>query len=75
MGAYVSARKATAGAQRRRRAFMSTILFFDDVDGEITAAVREAGRVLRGLGAHVGRMAVPEVAEALGEQRPHKVPA
>ena len=44
-------------------------MFFDDVDTEITGAVREAGRVLRGLGAHVESLAVPEVAEAMGEQR------
>src|SRR6185436_4093946 len=36
------------GVKGLRLAFGET-LFFDDVDPEITAAVREAGRVLRGL--------------------------
>ena len=39
-------------------AFGETV-FFDDVAPEIEAAVREAGRVLRGLGAHVDSMATP----------------
>jgi aspartyl-tRNA(Asn)/glutamyl-tRNA(Gln) amidotransferase subunit A len=56
------------GVHGLRIAFAETV-FFDDVDPEIAAAVREAGRVLGGLGAHVGRIAVPEVAEAMGEQR------
>jgi aspartyl-tRNA(Asn)/glutamyl-tRNA(Gln) amidotransferase subunit A len=58
----------TAGVKGLRIAFAET-LFFDDVDPEITAAVREAGRVLRGLGASVDSTAVPEVAEAMTEQR------
>jgi aspartyl-tRNA(Asn)/glutamyl-tRNA(Gln) amidotransferase subunit A len=57
-----------AGVKNVRLAFGET-LFFDDVDPEITTAVREAGRVLRGLGASVDSVAVPEVAEAMAEQR------
>ncbi len=57
-----------AGAKNLRLAFGET-LFFDDVDPEVTTAVREAGRVLRGLGASVDSIAVPEVAEAMAEQR------
>jgi aspartyl-tRNA(Asn)/glutamyl-tRNA(Gln) amidotransferase subunit A len=57
-----------AGVKGLRLAFGET-LFFDDVDPEITTAVRETGRVLRALGASVDRLAVPEVAEAMTEQR------
>jgi len=57
-----------AGVKGLRLAFGETV-FFDDVDAEIAAAVREAGRVLGGLGAHVESVALPEVAEAMGEQR------
>ncbi len=57
-----------AGVRGLRVAFGETV-FFDDVDPEIERAVREAGRVLRDLGAHVESVQVPEVAEALGEQR------
>jgi aspartyl-tRNA(Asn)/glutamyl-tRNA(Gln) amidotransferase subunit A len=57
-----------AGVKGLRLAFGETV-FFDDVDAEIAGAVREAGRVLRGLGAQVESIAVPEVAEAMGEQR------
>lgn len=57
-----------AGVKGLRLAFGETV-FFDDVDGEITAAVREAGGVLRALGASVDSIAVPEVAEAMAEQR------
>jgi aspartyl-tRNA(Asn)/glutamyl-tRNA(Gln) amidotransferase subunit A len=57
-----------AGVKGLRLAFGET-LFFDDVDGEVATAVREAGRVLRGLGASVESIAVPEVAEAMTEQR------
>jgi aspartyl-tRNA(Asn)/glutamyl-tRNA(Gln) amidotransferase subunit A len=57
-----------AGVRGLRIAFAETI-FFDDVDAEIVTAVRETGRVFRGLGAHVDSVAVPEVAEAMGEQR------
>jgi aspartyl-tRNA(Asn)/glutamyl-tRNA(Gln) amidotransferase subunit A len=57
-----------AGVKGLRVAFGETV-FFDGVDAEIVAAVRETGHVLRGLGAHVGSVAMPEVAEALGEER------
>jgi aspartyl-tRNA(Asn)/glutamyl-tRNA(Gln) amidotransferase subunit A len=57
-----------AGVKGLRLAFGET-LFFDDVDAEITTAVREAGRVFRGLGASVQGVAVPEVAAAMAEQR------
>jgi aspartyl-tRNA(Asn)/glutamyl-tRNA(Gln) amidotransferase subunit A len=57
-----------AGVKGLRIAFGETV-FFGDVDPEIAQAVREAGRVLRGLGAHVDGVEVPEVSEALGEQR------
>ena len=57
-----------AGVKGLRLAFGET-LFFDGVEPELTAAVREAGRVLRALGASVDSMAVPEVAEAMAEQR------
>jgi aspartyl-tRNA(Asn)/glutamyl-tRNA(Gln) amidotransferase subunit A len=57
-----------AGVKGLRLAFGET-LFFDDVDGEIVAAVREAGRVLRDLGASVGGVAVPEVAAAMADPR------
>jgi aspartyl-tRNA(Asn)/glutamyl-tRNA(Gln) amidotransferase subunit A len=57
-----------SGVRGLRVAFGETV-FFDDVAPEISAAVREAGRVLRGLGAQVESVAVPEAAEAVGEQR------
>jgi aspartyl-tRNA(Asn)/glutamyl-tRNA(Gln) amidotransferase subunit A len=56
------------GVKGLRVAFGETV-FFDDVAPEIAAAVREAGRVLRGLGAQVDSVATPEVAEAASEQR------
>jgi aspartyl-tRNA(Asn)/glutamyl-tRNA(Gln) amidotransferase subunit A len=56
------------GVKGLRVAFGETV-FFDGVDPEIAAAVREAGRVLRELGAHVDGVEVPEVAEAFGDQR------
>jgi len=56
------------GVKGLRIAFGETV-FFDGVAPEVDKAVREAGEVLRGLGAHVDRMAIPEVAEAFGEQR------
>jgi aspartyl-tRNA(Asn)/glutamyl-tRNA(Gln) amidotransferase subunit A len=58
----------TAGVGRLRLAFGETV-FFDDVDPEVEKAVREAGHVFRELGAHVDRVAVPEAAEAWGEQK------
>ena len=51
-----------------RIAFGETV-FFDGVDAEVDKAVRQAGQVFRGLGAHVDSMAVPEVAEAMADQR------
>jgi aspartyl-tRNA(Asn)/glutamyl-tRNA(Gln) amidotransferase subunit A len=57
-----------AGVKGLRLAFGET-MFFDDVDPEIVTAVREAGRVLRGLGASVDSVAVPEVSEAMADQR------
>lgn len=51
-----------AGVKGLRLAFAETV-FFDEVDPEIEAAVREAGRVLRGLGAIVGSMELPEAEE------------
>lgn len=57
-----------AGVKGLRVAFGETV-FFDGVDPEIAAAVRAAGDVLRDLGARVDGIEVPEVAEALGEQR------
>jgi len=56
------------GVKGLRIAFGETV-FFDDVDAEVTTAVRQAGQVFRALGAHVDSMAVPEVAEAMGEQK------
>jgi aspartyl-tRNA(Asn)/glutamyl-tRNA(Gln) amidotransferase subunit A len=56
------------GVKGLRLGFGET-LFFDDVDPEIATAVREAGRVLRELGASVDGIAMPEVAEAMSEQR------
>lgn len=61
-----------AGVKGLRIAFAETV-FFDDVDAEIERAVREAGAVLRGLGAHVGSMAVPEVTEIMSEKRRSQV--
>jgi aspartyl-tRNA(Asn)/glutamyl-tRNA(Gln) amidotransferase subunit A len=53
-----------AGVKGLRLAFAETT-FFDDVDPEIVKAVREAGRVLKDLGAHVESIAFPEAAEAV----------
>ncbi|MBM4440834.1 MAG: amidase [Candidatus Rokubacteria bacterium] len=57
-----------AGVKGLRLAFGET-LFFDDVDPDVAAAVREAGHVFRGLGAAVDGVAIPEAAEAMAEQR------
>jgi aspartyl-tRNA(Asn)/glutamyl-tRNA(Gln) amidotransferase subunit A len=65
-GDVLSALKS--GVKGLRVAFGETV-FFDDVAPEISAAVREAGRVLGGLGAQVGSVVTPEVAEAAGDQR------
>jgi len=56
-------RDLKAGAQGLRLAFPET-LFFDGVHPEIAQAVREAGRVLKELGASVESIAFPEAAEA-----------
>ena len=56
------------GVRGLRIAFGETV-FFDGVDAEVDKAVRQAGQVFRGLGAHVDSMAVPEVAEAMADQR------
>jgi aspartyl-tRNA(Asn)/glutamyl-tRNA(Gln) amidotransferase subunit A len=55
------------GVRGLRIAFGET-LFFDDVDAEVETAVREAGKVFQSLGAHVGSVAVPEVAQAWAEK-------
>ena len=57
-----------AGVKGLRIAFGETV-FFDDVEAGLATAVREAGTVLRGLGASVGTIAVPEAAAAMAEQR------
>jgi aspartyl-tRNA(Asn)/glutamyl-tRNA(Gln) amidotransferase subunit A len=57
-----------AGVKGLRVAFGET-LFFDDVDPDVAKPVREAGQVFRTLGAHVGSVAVPEVAEAWAEEK------
>jgi aspartyl-tRNA(Asn)/glutamyl-tRNA(Gln) amidotransferase subunit A len=57
-----------AGVKDLRLAFAETV-FFDGIEGEIDGAVREAGRALRGRGARVESLALPEVAEAAAEQR------
>jgi aspartyl-tRNA(Asn)/glutamyl-tRNA(Gln) amidotransferase subunit A len=56
------------GVKGLRLAFGET-LFFDDVDPEVERAVREAGRVLEGLGAHLGAIPVPEAGAAMAEQK------
>jgi aspartyl-tRNA(Asn)/glutamyl-tRNA(Gln) amidotransferase subunit A len=56
------------GVKGVRLAFAESV-FFDGVTAEVDKAVRATGDVFRSLGAHVGRMEVPEVAEAFGEQR------
>jgi aspartyl-tRNA(Asn)/glutamyl-tRNA(Gln) amidotransferase subunit A len=61
-------RDLRAGVRGLRLAFGET-LFFEDVDPEVDKAVREAGGVLRGLGAQLDSVAVPEAAEAFAEQK------
>lgn len=56
------------GVKGLRLAFAETI-FFDDLDPEVARAVYEAGPVFQALGAHLDRIAVPEAAEAMGEQK------
>jgi aspartyl-tRNA(Asn)/glutamyl-tRNA(Gln) amidotransferase subunit A len=55
------------GVRGLRIAFGET-LFFDDVDAEVETGVREAGKVFQSLGAHVGSVAVPEVAQVWAEK-------
>jgi aspartyl-tRNA(Asn)/glutamyl-tRNA(Gln) amidotransferase subunit A len=51
------------GVKGIRLAFAETV-FFDEADPEVAMAVREAGKVFQGLGAHVDSIAFPEAAEA-----------
>jgi len=68
-------RDLKAGVKGLRVAFGET-LFFDDVDPDVVKPVREAGQVFRTLGAQVGSVAVPEVAEAWAEgKRPLMIAA
>ena len=63
------------GVRGMRLAFGET-LFFDGVEPEVEQAVRAAGEVLRGLGARVESLAVPEAAAAWNEKkRPYLVNA
>ena len=55
------------GVKGLRIAFGET-LFFDDVDGAVEKAVREAGQVFRSLGAQLTGVAVPEAAAAWAEK-------
>lgn len=57
-------RDLAAGVKGMRLAFAETV-FFEEVDPEIEKAVRDAGRVLRDLGATVESIGLPEAAEAL----------
>ena len=50
------------GLRGMRMAFCETV-FFDDVDPEVAGAVRAAGGVFESLGAQVGAIELPEVAE------------
>ena len=56
------------GVKNLRIAFAET-LFFDGVEPEIEAAVRDAGRVFQSLGAHVDSIAVPEAAEVWADEK------
>lgn len=63
------------GVKGLRIAFGETV-FFDEVDSEVEKAVKQAGKVLQSLGAHVGSIAVPEAAETLvSEKRALMIPA
>jgi aspartyl-tRNA(Asn)/glutamyl-tRNA(Gln) amidotransferase subunit A len=63
------------GVKGLRIAFGETV-FFDDVEREVEHAVREAGQVLRSLGAQLASLAVPEAAAAWAEEkRPLLIPA
>jgi aspartyl-tRNA(Asn)/glutamyl-tRNA(Gln) amidotransferase subunit A len=54
---------------RGLRLVVPETLFFDEVDPEVERAVRETANVFRSLGAAVESMKVPEVAEAMSEQK------
>jgi aspartyl-tRNA(Asn)/glutamyl-tRNA(Gln) amidotransferase subunit A len=54
---------------RGLRLAVAETLFFDDVDPEVERAVRESGGVFRTLGAQIESMKIPEVAEAMSEQK------
>jgi aspartyl-tRNA(Asn)/glutamyl-tRNA(Gln) amidotransferase subunit A len=56
------------GVKGLRIAFGET-LFFDDVDREVDKAVREAGEVLRSLGAQLTGIAMPEAAAVWAEEK------
>ena len=56
------------GVKNLRIAFAETV-FFDGLEPEIEAAVREAGRVFQSLGAHVDSVAVPEAAEVWADEK------
>jgi aspartyl-tRNA(Asn)/glutamyl-tRNA(Gln) amidotransferase subunit A len=61
------------GVEGLRLAFGET-LFFDDVEPSIRAAVRAAGETLRGLGARVDGLALPEIAELWADRtRPYVI--
>jgi aspartyl-tRNA(Asn)/glutamyl-tRNA(Gln) amidotransferase subunit A len=55
------------GVKGLRIAFGETT-FFEGVDAEVERAVREAGQVLRSLGAQLGSIAVPEASAAWAEE-------
>jgi aspartyl-tRNA(Asn)/glutamyl-tRNA(Gln) amidotransferase subunit A len=56
------------GVKGLRIAFGETT-FFDGVDAEVERAVREAGQVLRSLGAQLTGIAVPEASAAWAEEK------
>ena len=75
ISAHDTLRDLKQGVKGLRIAFGETV-FFDDVDAEVEKSVREAGQVLRSLGAHLTTMAVPEAQAAWSEEkRPLLIPA
>jgi len=56
------------GVRGLRLAFAET-LFFDEVDSEVEHAVRETATAFRSLGAQVESIKLPEVAEAMSEDK------
>jgi aspartyl-tRNA(Asn)/glutamyl-tRNA(Gln) amidotransferase subunit A len=75
VGTHDTLRGLRDGVKGLRIAFGETV-FFDDVEREVEQAVREAGLVLRSLGAQLERLAVPEAAAAWAEEkRPLLIPA